>query len=211
MEISLIKPIFGVISALAVLAGFIPYFIDIRRGKTHPHILSWTGWGFVTAIGSVAMISEGFTWGVSIVAANSVSCFSVAIYSLVKKVGVFKTSAFDYLFFILGIIGIILWQIYENPDIAISFAILADLSFGIPTIIKVWKDPKSETLFPWVFFALAGITGLVAVSYVSYTEVAYPIYLAVFDSSVALLIFFLGFVVGRKTVQENSDIINKEL
>lgn len=205
MEISIIKPIFGVVSALAVLAGFIPYFLDIRREKAHPHILSWTGWGFVTAVGSVAMISEGFTWGVPIVAANSVLCFSVALYSVAKKAGVWKTGVYDYLFFLLGIIGIILWQIYDNPDIAISFAILADLSFGIPTIIKVWKDPKSETLFPWIFFALAGITGLVAVSYVSYTEVAYPLYLAVFDSSVALLIFFLGFVVGRKTIQESSN------
>ena len=191
MEIISIKAFFGVLSSVAVLLGYVPYLKDISRGKVHPHILSWTGWGFTTAIAAVAMISVGFTWGVAIVAANSVLCFTVAIYSILKKTGVWQTTIYDYMFFALGVVGIILWQTFNNPDLAISFSIFADLSFGIPTLIKICKNPKSETVLPWVFFAISGIASLFAVSYISYTEVAYPIYMAIYDSSALLLLILV--------------------
>lgn len=198
MELGLVKAVFGVTSSLAVLVGFIPYLRDIHRNRVKPHILSWTGWGFTTAIATVAMLSAGFTWGVPIVAANSVLCFAIAIYSKIKKVGVWKTSNYDYMFFVLGFVGIVLWQIFNNPDIAISFAIFADLSFGIPTLIKIYKDPKSETIFPWIFFSISGITSLVAVSYISYTEVAYPVYLAVYDLSALLLLLIPAYLAKNR-------------
>ena len=197
MEIPIYKAVFGIVSSIAVIVGFVPYFIEIKRNKTQPHMLSWTGWGFVTALAATAMILDGFTWGALIVAANSVQCFAVAIYSLIKRSGVWSTGWHDYLFFILGITGLVLWQIFNNPDIAIGFAIAADLSFGLPTLIKIYKYPKSETAFSWSIFALAGVTGLVAVSYISFTEIAYPAYLALYDSSVF-------FAYSISTIQENA-------
>lgn len=183
--------IFGILSSVFVFGGLFPYFIGIRNKKIHPHILSWTGWGFVTGLGSVAMLSEGFTWGVVIIAANTIACFAIAIYAQIKKVGTWRVSLYDYGLFILGFIGLVLWQISNDPDLAIFFAIVADLSFGIPTLIKIYKNPYSETIFPWVMTVLAGFSGLLAVSYISFTEIAYPVYLAIYDFSALFLILFI--------------------
>jgi len=195
-----INVIFGILSAIFVFVGLIPYLRDIKNEKAHPHILSWTGWGFITGLGAWAMLSEGFTWGVLLVGANTVSCFIVAIYSNIKRVGVWQASIYDYSLFVLGCIGLILWQISSNPDLALVFVIIADLSFGIPTLIKIYKRPYSETIFPWTMAAASGFSGLLAVSYISFTEVAYPVYLAGYDFAVLFLIIFVRreFVVKYK-------------
>ena len=189
-SVTTLKAVFGILASIFVFLGFLPYLRDIKRKRAKPHILSWTGWGFVTGLGAVAMYSEGFTWGVTLVGANSVLCFAIAAFAAMTKVGVWQRTIFDYLFFILGFVGIALWQAFSNPDLAIIFAILADLSFGIPTLTKIYRNPKSETIFPWVMAGLSGLSGVLAVSYISFTEVAYPIYIFLFDSSTLFLIVY---------------------
>jgi len=143
------------------------------------------------------MISEGFTGGAMLVGANFFACFGIAIYAKIKGVGVWNTSKYDYTFFTLGLIGVILWQVFNSPDIAIVFAILADFFFGIPTIIKIYKYPKSETALPWIMTSIAGLTGLIAISYISFTEIAYPVYLAIYDTSALMLILYGGKKSGK--------------
>lgn len=178
-----------------MLIGITPYIKSIHCREVKPHSLSWIGWGFVTGIGAIAMLSAGFTWGVVILAANTFGCFFIATYSQIRGVGVWEASRYDYLFFVLGVLGIVLWQTLDNPDLAVSFAMIADASFGIPTLIKMRKDPYSETKFPWFMAALSGVLGLMAISYVSYTEIAYPIYLAVYDITAFAFVWF-----GQKKV-----------
>lgn len=200
-NISHLQIIFGILSSAFILVGFLPYLRDINQRKARPHILSWTGWGFVTGLGAVAMFTDTFNLGAIVVAANSVLCFSIAAYSWVKKIGVWKASFLDYWFFIAGIIGLILWQVFDNPDLAITFAVIADLSFGLPTLIKIYKDPSSETVFPWSMAALSGVTSLLAVSYLSYTEVAYPVYLTIYD-----LCAFGLIVYGQRLLRRGSSL-----
>ncbi len=189
-EITDTKIVFGILSSLFVFVGMIPYIRGIQKKKIQPHILSWLGWGFLATLGATAMLSNIFNWGAVFIATNAASCFVIVVYSLVKKVGVWKVSGYDYGLFISGLIGLILWQISSNPDLAIFFTLLADLFFGIPTLIKIYKRSYSETIFPWVVASLAGFCGLLAVSYLSFTEIAYPVYLAIFDFSVLALLLF---------------------
>lgn len=185
-----IKAVAGILSSIFVFLGLSSYIKDIVLKRIHPHILSWAGWGFVTGLGSIAMLSEGFTWGAVVVGANFVLCSTIAIFAISNGVGVWKVSPYDYSLFILGLIGLILWQTSGNPDLAIIFAILADFSFGAPTLIKICKHPQSENVLSWIMIVLAGLFGLIAVSYVSLTEIIYPVYLAMYDSSALTLILY---------------------
>lgn len=193
-----IQFIFTIAASVTFIIGIVPYINDIHHKRVQPHILSWIGWTFVTTLGFFAMLSDVFNWGAFVVLANAISCVIVVIYSLLKKTAVFKTSHYDIIFFLLGITGLILWQIFDNPDLAIIFAIFADMTFGIPTIIKTYKKPDSETIFPWSMATLSGLFALLAISYISFTEVAYPIYLLVFDS--VLLIVIINGLQKKKTL-----------
>jgi hypothetical protein len=73
------------------------------------------------------------------------------------------------------------------PIIALVCAIIADLSFGLPTIIKTYKDPSTETPLVWIAATISGLLSLFAVRNFSFIEVAYPLYLFIFDSLVLIL------------------------
>jgi len=184
----ILKAIFGILSSVAILIGGIPYINDIIKRRVKPHVLSWLGWGFITAIGAFAMLAEGSTWAVALIFANTVMCSIIAFSAIATKAGVWSTGIKDYVFFGAGLLGILLWQTLDMPILALVCAILADLAFGIPTIVKTFKDPSTETPFPWAMSVVAEIFGLLALKELSFHEVAYPVYLFIFDITIFLII-----------------------
>lgn len=182
-----IKALFGILSSIFILVGGIPYLKDIYKKQAHPHVLSWIEWALITALGASAMLADGGTWAVAILFANTLLCLIIASYSVIKKVGIWSTTKWDYLFFSLGIIGLILWQVLNLPVIALVCAIVADFSFGFPTIIKTYRDPTSETTFVWLTASISGLLSLFAVQSFSFHEIAYPLYLFIYDTIVLLL------------------------
>lgn len=207
-----IKAIFGILASVVLIIGGVPYLIDIHKKKVHPHILSWLGWSFITALGGSAMLASGSQWVVALLFANTFLCFGIAGYSIVRKVGVWSTSIYDFLFFGLGILGLILWQVTGSPIIALVLAIVADLSFGLPTIIKTYKNPESETYFAWLASTVSGLLSLFAIENFNFSEVAYPAYLFTFD----MIVLFLVLKVIRKkentilnAMEEYLDIVDE--
>ena len=183
-----LKFVFGILSTIFTFAGLIPYFLNVNKRIIYPHNLSWLGWSFITLVGALAMLSGGSKWAVLILFANSLSCIAVVLFSIYKKVGVWSVTKYDYLFFGLGIIGIILWQIFSIPLLAILCCVIADLCFGIPTIIKAYKNPKSENYLAWLSCSLAGLFSIFALNNFQITESIYPLYLFSFDTIVLLII-----------------------
>jgi hypothetical protein len=56
-----------------------------------------------------------------------------------------KIEKLDYICGIFSLLALLLWVITNEPLVAIIFAIISDILASIPTIIKAWKFPKSET------------------------------------------------------------------
>lgn len=94
------------------------------------------------------MLASGSHWVVALLFANTFLCFFIAIYSVIRRVGVWSSSVYDFVFFGMGILGLVLWQLLDAPIIVLILAIIADLSFGIPTIIKTYKNPESGSYWP---------------------------------------------------------------
>jgi len=192
MELILSKAVFGVLSSIFAFIGGIPYLNDIAKKRANPHVLSWLGWAFITALGAFAMLAEGSTWAVAILFANTALCLLIAIYSIVTRVGVWATGKYDFVFFGIGLLGLVLWQTLDMPVLALVCAILADFCFGAPTIIKTFKDPSTETPIVWASATLSGFLSLFAVQSFAFSEAAYPAYLFIFDLTV--LVLALGFI-----------------
>lgn len=184
------KAVFGIASSIILIIGGLPYLYDIHRQKIRPHILSWLGWSFITALGAFAVLADGGGWVVAMLFANTVLCLLMAGYSIFKKVGVWSASIYDFLFFGVGLLGLILWQVSGEPIVAIIFAVIADFCFGVPTIIKTYKNPQSETYFAWLASVVAELLALFAVKHYVFSELVYPVYLLIFDA------FVLGLVLG---------------
>lgn len=179
--------IFGALSTIFILVGALPYIRDVINKDAHPHVLSWLGWGCITLLGASAMYADGSTWMALIVFANTIACFSIVLFSIMNKVGVWQTTKYDYFFFFMGMLGLVLWQTLDLAVLALMCAIVADLAFGLPTVFKTYKDPSTETPFVWIMATLSGLFSLFAIETIAFHEVAYPVYLLIFDSVVLLL------------------------
>ena len=185
-----LKATFGILSAFFTFAGLVPYFLEVHKRKIYPHNLSWLGWAFITFVGGIAMLADGWSWSVFIIFANTLSCLLIVGYSIYKRVGIWSTTIYDYVFFGLGILGIILWQTLSIPLLAIICAVMADLFFGIPTIVKAYKSPKSELPIAWFACMLAGLLSLFAVRSLTLIDFLYPLYLFIFTTVFLTVIIF---------------------
>jgi hypothetical protein len=183
-----IKALFGILSAIFILIGIFPYLRDVHNKRVNPHILTWIGWAFVTALGAFAMLASGSEWIVVILFANSFLCVFIAIYSIVEKVGIWSTTNWDYMFFGLGIVGLILWQTFGMPILALICSILADFSFGLPTMIKTLKNPRTETYFIWLTASIADFFSLLSAKSFTFSELAFSTYLFMFETIMLLII-----------------------
>ncbi len=204
-----IKAFFGILSSLFIFLGGIPYLRDIHLRKAHPHVLSWIGWAFITALGAFAMLAGGSQWAVAILLSNTLLCLLIVLYSVFKRVGVWSTMVWDFVFFGLGLLGLVLWQTLHLPILALICAIIADFSFGLPTIVKTYKDPNSETPFVWATATISGIFSLFAIRSFAFSEVAYPLYLFLYDGIVLLLVLKI-FVKKNKNIRKLLDTIVNE-
>ncbi len=115
-----------------------------------------------------------------------IACFRKNSYWELKKL--------DYICAALALLALLLWRYTKQAYVAVIFSILSDLIAGIPTILKLWKHPKTESGIVYItaFFAMS--TSLLAAKMWSFSEVGFPIYLMAFD------VLALCVIVTRKII-----------
>lgn len=130
-------------------AGGLSYLIGVIKGKVKPNRVSWFLWALAPMIAFVAQIKQG-------VGLESILTFSVGfnpllifLASFINKKSVWKLTKFDFVCGTLSLLGIFLWLVSKNPNLAILFALLADGLAALPTVVKSWKEPETENY--WVF------------------------------------------------------------
>jgi len=155
-----IKLIFGFGSSLIILLSFIPYIRDILNKKTEPHTYSWLIWGILQVIAAVAQVKNGAGYGSWSSIIISIICFLIVLLSL--KNGLKNITKFDSFCLILSLVVIVVYIMIKNPVWAILMAIGINLMGLLPTLIKVYKKPQSETPETFAMGVIATFLSLLA-------------------------------------------------
>lgn len=171
--------------------GVFDYVKDTLRGETKPNRVSFAMWALAPFIGTVAAIADGVTWAVVPVFACACSAFLILFASFANKKAYWKLEKFDWYCAGLSLVGLLLWQITKNPNMAILFAIFSDMAAAFPTLVKSWKHPETETASFYVAAAVGAATSFFALEDYSFAEITFPLYLVVIDLVLA------GFIYGR--------------
>lgn len=168
---------FAVIGALIASAGGFYYLYETIRGKTQPNRITWLLWGLLPMITFVAQRVQGVE-GLSWVSfAAGFTPLLVVAASFLNKKAYWKTQPLDYALMGAALLGVILWAITKEPNLAILFALLADIFASIPTIIKSLKHPETES---WVAYAISSVgfgVAILAVPVFNFQNSAFVIYL----------------------------------
>lgn len=170
--------IFG---AVCSLAGAVAYIRSMFRGNTKPNRVTWFMWLVAPFIAAAASLSQGFSWAVIPVLMSGLSPLMIFVASFFTKKAYWKTVSFDYICGAISALALILWYLTSNANIAIIFAIISDALAAVPTIVKAWKNPETESTWPYTIGMLSPLTSFLVASSWSFSELAFPIYLIVIN------------------------------
>ena len=193
---------FVLVGAALNLIGTFGYARDTIRGTTRPNRISWVMWTLAPLIAFAAEINKG----VGLIALTTFMAgfcpLVILVASFVNKKSVWKLTTFDFVCGFLSILGLSLWLITREGNIAIIFAILADGFAALPTISKSYSEPESESWFAFFAAAISAGIALLAVKAWTFANYAFPLYLFLICVLLVLLIKFkLGLRVSKNRVK----------
>lgn len=153
------------------------YIFDMFRGTVKPNRVTWLLWGTIPMITFVAQRFQG-VWEMSwFTFAGALSPFVIFGLSFFIKSAYWETTRRDYACLAIAVVGIILWRITSNPDLAIAFSILANLSASYPTIVKAISRPDTESGRSFLLTVIGALISVLSIQYWSFANSAYAVYL----------------------------------
>lgn len=191
----MLNPNFLYLAAGLNFVGSAGYVWDTIKGKARPNRVSWLLWALAPLIAFAAELGEG-------VGIQSLMTFmvgfgpaAVLIASFMNKKSVWQLKKFDYVCGGLSLLGLSLWLITGEGNTAIFFAILADGLAAVPTVVKSFIEPESESSLVFGLSAVsAGIT-LLTIEKWDFAHWGFPLYILLIC---VLLFALIQFKLGKQ-------------
>ena len=178
-----------IIAAVASLLAAFVYIRSMFVGGTKPNRVSWLMWAIAPLIATAAALSNGVGWAVLPVFMAGFSPFFIFTASFFTKKAYWRLSSFDYVCGALSAIALIMWWLTKDPNVAIVFAIASDALASIPTLTKAWKNPETESVWPFVIGVFGAASSLAVATLWTFSEYAFPIYLIIVNIMVLLALY----------------------
>jgi hypothetical protein len=191
------------VAAVINVLGTLTYVVDVFRGKARPNRVTWGVLTVAPMIAFASMLSQGVSFAQSIMTFSvGFSPFLIFVSSYLVKHPAWQLKKFDIVCGLLSILGLLLWWVTGEGNVAIVFSILADGLAFLPTLVKSYFHPDTES--PWTFMAseIATIMGLMTVTKWNFEHVGFQLYILVANiAAIAFIYFKLGLKIsGRRKV-----------
>lgn len=190
------KEIIGIVAVFLTFAAYIPYYRDILRGTTRPHIYSWSLWGLLTILLVALQIRGGAGPATWVTASAGLLCLGVIVLSF--KNGKRDITTNDTIVAILALIAIGFWLIADQPIISMLLVIIADLLAFIPTVRKSYYQPHTETLSLYVTNTLRFALALLAVESYSFLSASWPAAWALANGLFSIMLYLRRMNIAKK-------------
>jgi hypothetical protein len=177
------------LSIVCSAIGGYSYIRDTLRGKTKPNRVSFFLWSVAPLIGVAAALRAGVGWPVLPIFLAGFTPLVIFFASFANKNAYWKLTRFDYICGLFSLIALVFYFTSQSPVFTIAFSIIADLFVGIPTIVKSWKNPESESPFLYFISNIGNLIGLLIITNWTFAAYGFGIYLILMNSSILLGIY----------------------
>ncbi len=177
---------FAIVGAVIASMGGFYYLYQTIIGKTQPNRITWLLWWLLPMITFVAQRVQGvevLSWATF---AAGFTPLLVVIASFFNKKAYWKTTSLDYVLMGAALLGIMLWFLTKEPNVAILTIIIADFFASLPTIIKSFRYPETESWAAYAISAIGFCVTILAISTYNFQNAAFVIYLAFINGIIAL-------------------------
>ena len=190
----MINPNFVFLGVAISFVGGLSYVVDTLKGRTKPNRVSWFIWALAPLIAFIAELKHGVGIQALMTFIVGFNPLLVFIASFVNKKSEWKLGRLDMLCGALSLVGLVLWFISKNPNVAILFSILSDGLAGIPPIVKSYHFPETENYYGYLAPAISALITLATISVWNFAHYGFPIYIFFICT---LLFVLIKFKVGK--------------
>ena len=173
------RAIVGVIALMLNVLGYIPYIRDIFKGIVKPHRMTWGIWTILTTITAVNQIANHGGYSSLFFISTTVLVTTTFILSL--KFGVGGFSKIDLTCLLFATLLLIYWVGLKDTRISTLIAVNIDVIGFLPTLIKTYKHPETETYPQWLLAGIAGLLTTLIVPKLDWAIIIYPAYIFIFN------------------------------
>src|SRR6185436_12839380 len=111
------KQLLGILAIAIGLAAYVPYFRDLFRGTTKPHVFSWFIWAITSFTAFFAQSSRGAGAGAWIGLFSASICTIITLYAFFR--GEKQITLTDRLSFFGAGLALVFWAVTNEPLSAI--------------------------------------------------------------------------------------------
>lgn len=174
--------------------GSLSYLIYTARGKIKPNRVTFFIWSIAPFVAFAAQKSQGV--GLQSLMTFTVGLFPLLIFitSLVNKKAYWKLTMFDLTCGALSLMGLLLWYLTKVGNIAVFFGALADGLAALPTIVKAYYYPETESAWPWFASFMQGVIILLTIKQWTFEYYGFPIYYTI---TVFVIFVLVQFKLGK--------------
>ena len=174
---------------ISTIVGYYFYFKDFFHGETRPNLVSWFIWMLAPFIGVFFQLKAGAGLSVLPVFIAGLGPLLVLVAFIIKKGGYWKLTTFDLICGLLSLLALVIYVLSRNLGISIVFAIVSDALAALPTIIKSWKFPETETGILYASGIINNIIGLFIIKNWVFPIYSFGIYFIIVNLILVICIY----------------------
>lgn len=175
----MIDPHIVLLGAALEVAGSAAYLRDTLRGTSQPNRATFALWTVIPLIAAAAELAGGVGWAALPALGAGIMPGLILVASFVRGGAQWKLGRFDYGCASLSLLAVVLWEVSGNGNVAISLSLAADLLASLPTLIKCWTHPHTETAWAYAAGFVNASTGILAARNASFTALGFNVYLVI--------------------------------
>ena len=175
--------------------GTAVYLRDTLRGTTKPNRVTWLLWAVAPLLAAAVELQQGV--GLRALPTFMVGFLPLLVFaaSFHNPASVWKIRRIDYACGLMSVVGTAVWLATRDGVLAISAAILADFLAGVPTLMKSWTHPKTETVYSYIGAVVSMAIVLLTIDHWTFDVAAFPAFIVCMGS---VEVFLVGFEPGPR-------------
>lgn len=188
---------FVIIGAFINFCGLLSYLADTVKGKVKPNRVTWFLWTLIPFIAFFAQIKQGVGLTSLITFTAGFGPLTIFAASFINKKSFWNIRPLDIICGLISVLGVFLWFLTNNANLAILFSIIADGAAGLPTVIKAYRAPETENYLAFLLAAVSAIITLLAINTWDFAHFAFPLYIFLICT---LLFILIKFRLGKRLI-----------
>lgn len=177
------------LSAAISMSGAFAYIRDMFRGTSKPNLVTWGLWALAPLVATGAAVSaHADLWATVRIFMSGFGPFLIFVFAFIVPQSYWKLHTVDFFCGALSLVALVAWLGASAPLVAIFLAAAADLLATIPTLIKAWKYPETETLYTYVVGIFTATIIIPAIPVWNIENAAFQVYLMIANTALCLVV-----------------------